>query len=110
MVHVGGGGGDGAAEAGSEVVRCRAASEHEHALQHAQMEIDRLSAALKLSEAANDGLRDANNKLRMLLYKRTAGARDAETNANTLVQPSRKKRKVSADKYQYVRKCFTSHA
>ena len=61
-------------------------------------------------EAANDGLRDANNKLRMLLYKRTAGARDAETNANTLVQPSRKKRKVSADKYQYVRKCFTSHA
>ena len=71
MVHVGGGGGDGAAEAGSEVVRCRAASEHEHALQHAQMEIDRLSAALKLSEAANDGLRDANNKLRMLLYKRS---------------------------------------
>ena len=75
-----------------------------------QMEIARLSVALKLSEAANDGLRDANNKLRMLLYKRTAGARDAETNANTLVQPSRKKRKVSADKYQYVRKCFTSHA
>ena len=66
--------------------------------------------ALKLSEAENDGLRDANNKLRMLLCKRTAGARDAETNANTLVQPSRKKRKVSADKYQYVRKCFTSHA
>ena len=110
VVHVGGGGGDGAAEAGSEVVRCRAASEHEHALQHAQMEIDRLSAALKLSEAANDGLRDANNKLRMLLHKRTAGARDTATNANTFVQPSRKKSKVSADKYQYVRKCFTSHA
>ena len=69
------------------------------------MEIARLSVALQLSEAENDGLRDANNKLRMLLYKRTAGARDAETNANTLVQPSRKKRKVSADKYQYVGKC-----
>ena len=94
-------------------MRRRAALEHEYELQQAQMEIARLSVALKLSEAANDGLRDANNKLRMLLYKRTAGARDTETNANTLVQPSapsRKKRKVSADKYQYVRKCFTSHA
>ena len=110
VVHVGGGGGDGAAEAGSEVVRCRAASEHEHALQHAQMEIGRLSAALKLSEAANGKLRDANSKLCMLLHKRTAGARDTATNANTLVQPSRKKPKVSADTYQYVRKCFTSHA
>ena len=109
----GGGVDSSAAHAGSEVVRHRAALEHEYELQQAQMEIDRLSVALKLSEAANDGLRDANNKLRMLLYKRTAGARDTETNANTLVQPSapsRKKRKVSADKYQYVRKCFTSHA
>ena len=106
----GGGVDSSAAHAGSEVVRRRAALEHEYELQHAQMEIARLSVALKLSEAANDGLRDANDKLRMLLYKRTAGARDAETNANTLVQPSRKKRKVSADKYQYVRKCFTSHA
>ena len=110
VVHVGGGGGDGAAEAGSEVVRCRAASQHEHALQHAQMEIDRLSAALKLSEAANGKLRDANSKLCMLLHKRTAGARDTATNAKTLVQPSRKKPKVSADTYQYVRTCFTSHA
>ena len=101
----GGGVDSSAAHAGSEVVRRRAALEHEYELQHAQMEIARLSVALKLSEAANDGLRDANNKLRMLLYKRTAGARDTETNANTLVQPSRKKRKVSADKYQYVGKC-----
>ena len=104
MVHVGGGGGDGAAEAGSAVVRCRAALGHEHALQHAQMEIDRLSAALKLSEAANGKLRDANSKLCMLLHKRTA------TNANTLVQPSRKKPKVSADTYQYVRKCLHTRA
>ena len=94
-----------AADAGSEVVLLRAALEHKYALQHAQMEIARLSVALKLSEAANDGLRDANNKLRMLLHTRTTGARNTETNANTLVQPSRKKRKVSADKYQYVGKC-----
>ena len=110
MVHVGGGGGDGAAEAGSAVVRCRAALGHEHALQHAQMEIDRLSAALKLSEAANGKLRDANSKLCMLLHKRTAGARDTATNAKTLVQPSRKKPKVSVDTYQYVRKCLHTRA
>ena len=67
----GGGVGSSAAHAGSEVVRHRAALEHEYELQQAQMEIDRLSVALKLSEAANDGLRDANNKLRMLLYKRS---------------------------------------
>ena len=110
VVHVGGGGGDGAAEAGSAVVRCRAALGHEHALQHAQMEIDRLSAALKLSEAANGKLRDANSKLCMLLHKRTAGARDTATNAKTLVQPSRKKPKVSVDTYQYVRKCLHTRA
>ena len=39
-------------------MRRRAALEHEYELQQAQMEIARLSVALKLSEAANDGLRE----------------------------------------------------